>query len=94
MLDCVGKKKKLQKQYQKQLEEARKPTFAKMFKLFIKTFLLFAVLLVLMTLGIFYGLGVLKNWWAQLAVYGAAYVLLQPWLMSDFRPPPPKSLKK
>ncbi|WP_457637779.1 hypothetical protein [Oceanithermus sp.] len=94
MLQLVGKKKKLKKQYQKQLEEARKPTFAKMLRLFIKTFALFFGLLLLMSIGIAYGLDFLKNWWAQLAVYAAGYIVLQPWLMSDFRPPPPKGLKK
>ncbi len=90
MLRLVGKKKKQQKRYQRQLEEARKLTFPKMLRLFIKTFALFFGLLLLMTIGISLGLEVLKEWWAQLAVYGVAYVLLQPWLMKDFRPPPPK----
>jgi len=94
MLLFVGRKKKLQKQYQKQLEEARKPTFAKMLRLFIKTFALFFGLLLLMSIGIAYGLDFLKNWWVQLGVYIAGYIALQPWLMSDFRPPPPKELKR
>jgi len=89
----VGKKKKLKKQYQKQLEEAKKPTFGKMLRLFVKTFLLFFGLLLLMSLGIAYGLDVLKNWWAQLIVYAVGYIVFQPWLMSEFRPPPPKELR-
>lgn len=93
MLSRVGKKKKLKKLYQRQLEEARKPTLGKMLRLFLKTFLLFSALLILMSVGIASGLAVLKSWWAQLVVYAGAYILFQPWLMREFRPPPPKELK-
>lgn len=93
MLKHVGKKKKLKKLYQRQLEEAKKPTPGKMLRLFLKTFLLFGVLLILMSVGIASGLELLKNWWAQLIVYAGAYILFQPWLMREFRPPPPKELK-
>ena len=90
MLSGVGKKRKQQKKYQRQLEEARKLTFPKMLRLFIKTFALFFGLLLLMTIGMALGLDVLKNWWAQMAVYAVGYIVLQPWLMKDFRPPPNK----
>ncbi len=93
MLAVVGKKKKLKKLYQRQLEEAKKPTLGKMLRLLLKTFLLFSAVLILMSVGIAYGLEPLKSWWAQLLVYAAVYILFQPWLMREFRPPPPKDLK-
>ncbi len=93
MLGRVGKKKKLKKLYQRQLEEAKKPTLGKMVRLFIKTFLLFTAILILMSVGIASGLEPLKNWWAQLLIYAAAYIIFQPWLMREFRPPPPEGLR-
>ena len=93
MLSRVGKKKKLKKLYQRQLEQARKPTLGKMLRLLLKTFLLFSAVLILMSVGIAYGLELLKNWWAQLAVYAVVYIVFQPWLMREFRPPPPEELK-
>ena len=65
-------------------------TLPKFLRLMAKTFVLVFGVSLLLAVGIASGLEFLKSFWAQLVVYGIAYFLAYPWLMSDFLPPRPK----
>ncbi len=84
----MGKKKRQKKLAKKLAEEARKPTPGKILRLMLKTFLLVLGMTLLIATGLALGLDFLKSLWAQLLLYGAAYLLLYRWLMREFLPPP------
>lgn len=70
----------------KAIEKARKITVGKMVRLFVKSVLLAAGFVVVVTLLNALGVPYLDRLWGQLVVLGLLWIVAYPLLMRDFRP--------
>lgn len=82
----MSKKNQQRKAERRSLEEARRITVGKMVRLLLKS-LGFAILLTVLVM-ILQALHVpaVRNFWVQMGMVFAAYLLVYPVLMSEFRP--------
>ena len=70
----------------KAIERARKITVGKMVRLFVKSVLLAAGFVLIVTLLNALGVPYLDRLWGQLVVLGLLWIIAYPLLMRDFRP--------
>lgn len=82
----MSKRNRERRSERKAIERARKITVGKMVRLFVKSVLLAAGFVLIVTLLNALGVPYLDRLWGQLAVLGLLWIVAYPLLMRDFRP--------
>ncbi|MDE0098510.1 MAG: hypothetical protein OXM87_02680 [Truepera sp.] len=82
----MSKRNRERRSERKAIERARKITVGKMVRLFVKSVLLAAGFVLIVTLLNALGVPYLDRLWGQLVVLGLLWIVAYPLLMRDFRP--------
>lgn len=82
----MSKRNQRRKDHKRAAVQARQITTGKVLRLFLKTLVFSMVFAVIITVAGAYGLPFTQQFWQQLILMFAIYLLAYPYLMKEFRP--------